>query len=206
MSATSTISVVNYGVSNIGSMLNMLRKIGAPARAISTPEEVEVAEKLILPGVGAFDQGMKALQSLNLVEALKRRLSRDEIPFLGVCLGMQLLAKGSEEGSLSGLGVIDGSCRRLGAATGSVRIPHVGWSETTVKRPDALFHGLDQPRFYFVHSYHLACENPADEVATAFYGTSFTAAIHRANVWGVQFHPEKSHRFGMALLSNFRDL
>jgi len=200
------ISIVNYGVSNVGSMLNMMRKLGVPAETISTPEEIERAEKIILPGIGAFDHGMKALMEMNLAEPLKVRV-RAGVPLLGVCLGMQMLATGSEEGSLTGLGLIEGRCMRFfpdGQAR--IRIPHMGWNELAVRRECSLLEGLQRARFYFVHSYHFVCHDPSDELASSRYGIDFTAAVQRGNVWGVQFHPEKSHRFGMALLKNFAAL
>ena len=201
------ISVVNYGVSNIGSMVNMLKKIGVPAVVVSKPEEIERAEKIILPGVGAFDNGMAALTAMNLGEALKRRVRKDRVPLLGVCLGMQMLADGSQEGQMAGLGLIAGTCVRFqsnGAAP--VKVPHMGWDELAVCRESPLLSGLERPRFYFVHSFHFVCRDSSDELAKARHGIEFTAAVARDNVWGVQFHPEKSHRFGMALLRNFAAL
>ena len=202
------IAVVSYGVSNVGSILNMLKKIGAPAVAVSTPAEIERAEKLILPGIGAFDNGMTALSDIGLVEPLKRRGGRDGIPILGICLGMQLLGLASEEGVLPGLGLVKGRCVRFrpGGAS-SLKVPHMGWSSLAPRRDSALFCGLDhEARFYFVHSYHLECDGPADVLATAHYGIEFTAMVQRDNVWGAQFHPEKSHRYGMTLLNNFSKL
>ena len=197
------ISVVNYGVSNVGSMLNMLRKIGVPAQAASTAKEIEQAEKIILPGVGAFDNGMKALNEMGFTEPIRSRV-RAGVPLLGVCLGMQMLGRGSEEGRLPGLDLIGGRCVRFDPASAAdIRIPHMGWSEPRFLRPSPLSAGLENARFYFVHSYYFVCETIEDTLATARYGVEFTAAIHRGNVWGVQFHPEKSHRFGMALLKNF---
>jgi imidazole glycerol-phosphate synthase subunit HisH len=195
------ISIVNYGVANVGSMLNMMRKLGIPAEAISTPDEVARAEKIILPGIGAFDHGMKALTNLGLTEPLRRRVLDDRMPLLGVCLGMQMLGNGSEEGTLRGLDLIGGQCRRFQA--NGIRVPHMGWNELAIRRPGGLLQGLDEARFYFVHSYHFVCDDAQDELAMSHYGIDFTAAVNRGRVWGVQFHPEKSHRFGMALLRNF---
>ncbi|MFZ2491237.1 MAG: imidazole glycerol phosphate synthase subunit HisH [Thermoanaerobaculia bacterium] len=198
------ISVVSYGVANIGSMLNMLRKIGVAAQPVSKPEEVARAEKLILPGVGAFDNGITALRDLGLAEPLRARVAQG-FPILGVCLGMQMLSYGSEEGALPGLGLVAGRCVRFRPG-GAVRIPHMGWSEPHFLQTDGLAAGLDRARFYFVHSYHFVCDDPDDRLAVSQYGGEFTAAVHRDNIWGVQFHPEKSHRFGMALLRNFAGL
>jgi glutamine amidotransferase len=201
------ISVIDYGVANLGSMLNMLRRLGAQARLVSTPEEVLAAERIILPGIGAFDQGMRALEDLKLCEPIKERVAAG-IPLLGVCLGMQLLGRSSAEGAARGLGLIRGDCQKIaGDSDRRIRVPHMGWSHLEVKRSHALLQDLDaHARFYFVHSYHLVCEDPTDVLATARYGAELTAVIAHENVLGAQFHPEKSHRYGMALLRNFARL
>ena len=198
------IGVIDYGVANVGSMLNMLRKVGADAQAVSTPEAVRSAEKLILPGIGAFDHGITALAERRLDAPIKERAA-EGVPTLGVCLGMQLLGRASEEGTLEGLGLIAGeSVRFRFDSPGPFKIPHMGWATVQPKRESVILEGLDaEPRFYFVHSYHFVCADPADVLATARYGVEFTAMINRGNVWGAQFHPEKSHRFGMALLGQF---
>lgn len=202
------ISVIDYGVSNLGSMLNMLRKVGAQAQAVSTAEEVARAEKIILPGVGAFDNGMAALEARGLVEPLRRKALEDKVPLLGVCLGMQLLGRSSEEGRMAGLGLVDAEARRFRfSGERAPKVPHMGWNVLAARRGSALLAGLDGlTRFYFCHSYHLACGDPADVLATACYGADFVAMVEHGNVRGVQFHPEKSHRFGMALLHNFAGL
>lgn len=201
------ISVVNYGVANIGSMLNMLKKIGVAAHPVSTAAEVEKSTKIILPGVGAFDNGMKALNERGLAEAIRNRVAGGTVPLLGVCLGMQMLGEGSEEGTLPGLNLIAGRCVRFRSDdTAPIRIPHMGWNELMIHRQAPIIERLDGARFYFVHSYHLVCRDDADRVASVRYGVEFTAVVERGNVAGVQFHPEKSHRFGMALLKNFAGL
>jgi glutamine amidotransferase len=202
------IAVVTYGVSNVGSMFNMLQRIGVPATAASTPAEIEKADKIILPGVGAFDHGMSTLVERGLAEPLKKRVLQDRVPILGVCLGMQLLGRGSEEGVLGGLGLVDGRSVRLHSnGEGPLKVPHMGWSVVAPSRESPLFNDLDaRARFYFVHSYHLVCADSTDVLATARYGVEFTAMVHRDNVWGAQFHPEKSHRYGMTLLRNFASL
>ncbi len=188
-------------------MMNMMKKLGLPARIVSTSREIENADKIILPGVGAFDHGISALTRLDLVEPLKKRVVQDKVPLLGVCLGMQLLAEGSEEGSLRGLDLINGYCVRFESdGESSVRIPHMGWNELSICRENPLMTHLEGCRFYFVHSYHMVCSDMVNVLATAHYGNNFTAAVQCGNVWGVQFHPEKSHRFGMALLVNFARL
>jgi glutamine amidotransferase len=202
------IAVVSYGVCNVGSILSMLRRIGAPAAAVSAPEEIARADKILLPGIGAFDNGMAALTDLGLVEPLRERIAGG-VPMLGICLGMQLLGAGSEEGVRPGLDVIGGRCIRFRSQAASpLRIPHMGWNHLAPRQPGAaLLADLDaRARFYFVHSYHFVCDDPADVLATADYGGDFTAMIHRGTVWGAQFHPEKSHRYGMTLLRNFARL
>lgn len=199
------ISVVTYGVGNVGSIFSMLRKIGAPAVAASTAADIAKAEKIILPGVGSFDHGMAMLAEHGLVEAIRRRVGVDGVPVLGICLGMQLLGRRSDEGSLPGLGLIDAECIRFQSTSEPpLKVPHMGWNELVPCRPSPMFDRLENPaRFYFVHSYHLVCRDPGDVLATARYGVEFTAMIERGNVRGAQFHPEKSHRFGMTLLDNF---
>lgn len=199
------ISVIDYGVCNLGSMLNMLRKVGAQARLASTASELEQAEKIILPGVGAFDNGIAALRDRGLAETLRTKALRDRVPVLGVCLGMQMLGRGSEEGGMEGLGLIDAEARRFRLAPDSgLKVPHMGWSLLTPRRDSMLLHALDaRSRFYFCHSYRMVCKDPADELAGASHGEEFVAMVEHDNVYGVQFHPEKSHRFGMALLHNF---
>lgn len=202
------ILVVDYGVANLGSMLNMLKKCGVAARADSSPDAVRHATRIILPGVGAFDHGVAALSRLGLVEPLRERVLGDGVPILGVCLGMQLLARGSEEGVLAGLGMIDGRCVRFPHdAKRSLKVPHMGWNRVIPRRRDALLDENDsEARFYFVHSYHLECTDASDVLASTHYGIEFTSVVQRRNVRGVQFHPEKSHRFGLSLLQRFAEI
>lgn len=198
------ISIVDYGVCNLGSIRNMLRKLGLDSVLVTTPEACAQARKIILPGIGAFDHGVLELQKRGLMEPLRAKALEERVPFLGICLGMQLLSRGSDEGTLEGLGLIEGRCVRFRFPPESpCRVPHMGWNEIAPKRADALLAGLAGARFYFTHSYHLACEHSEDVLASATHGVQFTAVVQRANVCGVQFHPEKSHRFGMALLRNF---
>lgn len=202
------ICVVDYGVANLGSMLNMLRKVGVEAERIDTPEGLVEARKVVLPGIGAFDHGMSALAQRGLIEPLRKKVLEDGVPILGVCLGMQLLGAGSEEGESSGLGLVAATCRRIRPLEGSgLKVPHMGWSGISPRRCSSLLEGLDeQSRFYFVHSYHLVCDDPEDILACSRYGSDFVSVVERGNIFGVQFHPEKSHRFGMALLRNFASL
>jgi glutamine amidotransferase len=198
------IAIVDYGITNLGSMLNMLRRVGARAEAVSTPQAVRAAAKLILPGIGHFDYGVSALNERGLVEPL-RECAMAGIPLLGVCLGMQLLGHGSEEGSAVGLGLVDAYSRRFHFSPGNPRrVPHMGWNTISARRDDPLLGQLDAAaRFYFVHSYYVECMDPTDSLATTEYGTGFTAVLQHGNVYGVQFHPEKSHRYGLQLLANF---
>lgn len=202
------ISIVDYGAANLGSILNMLRKVGADAQVVSTPAAVARARKIILPGVGAFDHGMTALRERELIEPLRVKALDEKIPLLGVCLGMQMLGTASEEGKCVGLGFLDAHCEKFvfDRESGN-KIPHMGWSLLTQRSDSALLEGLDrQSRFYFVHSYHLVCKNESDVLATSTYGRDFVAMVQRDNIYGAQFHPEKSHRFGMGLLHNFASL
>jgi glutamine amidotransferase len=196
------------GVANLGSMRNMLRRIGVETELVATPDMLARASKLVLPGIGAFDHGMEALESRGLVEPLRARVLGDQVPILGVCLGFQLLGNGSTEGRRAGLGLVASRCERLPAnAAAGVRVPHMSWAHITPTRPDPILSGIDdQSRFYFVHSYHVVCSDPSDVLAVARHGIEFTAMIRRGNIYGAQFHPEKSHRFGMRLLQNFCEL
>lgn len=212
MSAPSVL-IVDYGVGNLGSVANMLRRSGATVDFARTPEQVTDAQRLILPGVGSFDACRSALDRVaGLVPALQDAVAR-QTPLLGICVGMQLLADGSDEGKLPGLGFVKGWVRRfdLGTVQGGgsdLRIPHMSWA-VVVPRPEWALSEEPQTaasRYYFVHSYHVVCNDPGDVAATARHGIEFTAAVQRGRVFGVQFHPEKSHRFGMRLLHRFATL
>jgi glutamine amidotransferase len=202
------IVVVDYGMANVGSVLNMLRKAGAPAVATADRDAIAAAERMILPGVGAFDSAMRRLNELGLVEVLNEVAVRRRVPTLGICLGMQLMLEGSDEGQLPGLGWIRGRARRFTAADmgRDLRVPHMGWNELSLQKPSRLFAGAEGPqRFYFVHSFRAVCEDPGDVLAKTTYGCDFVSAMERDNVAGVQFHPEKSHRFGLRLLRAFAE-
>lgn len=209
------ITVIDYGMGNTGSILNMLRKLGAEATLSSDPDVLRGSAGLILPGVGAFDHGMENIERRGLIDALNECVLHQRIPILGICLGMQLFARCSEEGARPGLGWIAASVRRFHFAPPAEpqRIPHMGWSEVRINaKPDKdggsladqLF-AQSEPdaRFYFVHTYHACCDEPGDVLATARYGCEFTAAMGRGHIVGTQFHPEKSLRFGLRLMKNF---
>ncbi len=202
------ITVVDYGAGNIGSVLNMIRKVGGQAVASCQPEAVMASKKILLPGVGSFDNAVTRLSGLGLLDVLRERASAG-VPLFGICLGMQLLSDASEEGSLTGLGLVPGRVRRFrfeGEQAG-LKVPHMGWNHVVPAKDHALCRGLeDGARFYFVHSYYFDCQEPHDILFQTTYGREFASGVQRGNVMGVQFHPEKSHRFGMQLLKNFIEL
>lgn len=197
--------VVDYGVGNIGSILNMLRKIGAPAIGSASPDDLATAGHIILPGVGSFDTAMAKLEETGIIPTLEVRVRGDGVPLLGICLGMQILTRGSEEGQRPGLGWIDAEVVkfRLDDAALRLKVPHMGWNLAHPISGNPLFVDLDRhARFYFVHSYHAVCSH--DQVlCTTSYGYEFASGLIHGNIFGVQFHPEKSHRFGLTLLRNF---
>lgn len=201
------ISIVNYGIGNVGSVANMLSHIGAEAQLASSIEDINNAKALLLPGVGAFGVAMETLHRLEFVEPIRRKVLEEKVPILGICLGMQLLAKGSEEGNddVAGFGFIDARFVKFSfPEENRLKVPHMGWNEIEVKRANPLVEQTSPPqRFYFVHSYYAQCSDENDVVATARYGHEFVCAYGRNNVYGTQFHPEKSHKFGMSLLRNF---
>ncbi len=198
--------IVDYGVGNLASIKNMLKKTGTDALISSEERDIMEADKLILPGVGAFDTCAEKLQRSGLVNALNRKVTEESTPVLGVCVGMQLLTEGSEEGILPGLGWIKGRVIKFKydlLPTG-FKVPHMGWSEVVLNKPSRLFENMhDEPRFYFVHSYYPEPDSESDVLVYAQYGYRFVAALEHENIMGVQFHPEKSHKFGMKLLENF---
>lgn len=198
------IAVVDYGVNNVGSVLNMFRRIGAPAVAVRTPAELTGKSAIVLPGIGSFDVGVTNLRELGLFDAIRSHVLDLCTPILGICLGMQLLGLGSEEGKLPGLSLLRATARRFifDASALRLKIPHMGWNETSCVDAE-LFDGLAAPRFYFVHSFHVVCESDSDVAARCHYGAPFTAAVRRGWIMGTQFHPEKSHSFGMRVLENF---
>jgi glutamine amidotransferase len=202
-----SVGVLSYGVGNVGSLINMFRKIGVGVELVATPGDIGHQTHLVLPGVGAFDHAMKELHSRNLVEPLQD-YAASGAHLLGICLGMQLLVDSSDEGELPGLGYIKGRCSRLSPGPiDSLRIPHVGWNTIHPQRSSPLLQGLeDQSRFYFVHSYYVQCNDEADVLTTTDYGETFASMVAHLNVTGAQFHPEKSHVFGMALLRNWSRL
>lgn len=200
--------VPDFGVGNLPSIVRMVEKIGSSCSVSHDPEELLGADKIIFAGVGAFDHGMKALNARGWRETLEIAALDRKVPLIGICLGMQILCKTSEEGQLPGLGWIDADVRRFREdRPGGLRVPHMGWNTLRVFRENPLIPlGDEEQRFYFVHSYQVVCHKREDVIAMSDYGGEFVAAFQRDNIFGVQFHPEKSHRFGMALLKRFLEL
>lgn len=203
------ITIIDYGMGNLGSIKNMLKKIGVGAIISSNHKVIEDADKLILPGIGAFDAGMKNLDDLGLITILNSKVIKNNTPILGICLGMQLLTKCSEEGNTQGLGWIDAQTVqfKFDGNNNTLKVPHMGWNTTCINKESPLFNEMFvEPRFYFVHSYHVVCNNDHDILTTTHHGYEFASSIQKDNIMGVQFHPEKSHKFGMRLLKNFVEL
>lgn len=203
------IIIVDYGVGNLGSIINMLKKAGAKAIASSDPDVLEQAEKLILPGIGAFDAGMNKLNERGLVPLLNHLALEKKVPFLGLCLGLQLMTKRSQEGQAQGLGWLDAETVRFqfGADQPQLKVPHMGWNTIEVRCPHPLFTDLEpDSRFYFVHSYYVRSNDPAQVLAETDYGGHFDSILCKGNIMGAQFHPEKSHKFGLRLLKNFAEV
>jgi len=201
------ITIVNYGMGNLGSMRNMFKRIGVKVCIESDPAVIRQAEKLVLPGVGAFDTAMSFINIIpGLREVLDHKALVEHAPILGVCLGMQLLTRSSEEGTLPGLGWIPGVSTRFPKQNG-LKVPHMGWNVALPNTPSPLTVQVGEaPRYYFVHSYCVHVDDPAHSVMRTHYGIDFDSVIGRDHIYGVQFHPEKSHRFGMQILKNFAEL
>jgi len=205
------IVIIDYRVGNVGSIQNMLRRLGHESSISSSKEEISRADKLILPGVGAFDAAMNKLNDSELTGIINERVLVDKVPVLGICLGMQLMTKGSAEGVIPGLGWIDATCKKFDfsgiAKDQQLKIPHMGWGATDIVSSGGIFADWEgAARFYYVHSYYVALNNPEDAASTCEYGIKFTSSFRKQNIFGVQFHPEKSHKFGMRLLNNFASM
>jgi len=196
------IVIINYNMGNLASIQNMIKKIGEKAEISSNPKDILNASKLILPGVGAFERGIKNIKDLNLLDSLNEAVLVKKIPILGICLGMQLMTNFSEEGNIDGLKWIDARTIKF-RLDNQYKIPHIGWTSVKVEKKSNLINDIEENRFYFVHSYHVNCSNKSDILLTAEYGYSFVAGFEKDNIIGVQFHPEKSHKFGMQLFRNF---
>lgn len=200
------IAIVDYGMGNLGSILNMFKRIGVEASISRSHDEIQNAEKLLLPGVGAFDAAMAKIEDAGLREVLEQKVIGDQAPILGICLGMQLLTRGSEEGKLPGLGWVPAQAKRFSIKP-NLKVPHMGWNIATPNKPSVLTENLPaESRFYFVHSYYVVADEPQHSILRTTYDIEFDSAIQRDNIFGAQFHPEKSHKFGMKLLKNFAEM
>lgn len=202
------IVIIDYGMGNLGSILNMLKKLGIEAKISSNIEDINKAKKLILPGVGSFDNGINTLRERGLEHVLNNAVIINKVPILGICLGMQLFTKRSDEGKEKGLGWFDAETIRfkLEGEYSSLKIPHMGWNFVNLTKDVAIFKGMyEEPRFYFVHSYFVKCNEEKDIAATSRYGIEFVSALYKENIYGTQFHPEKSHKYGMKVLINFAE-
>ena len=197
------IHIIDYGLGNLVSVKNMLRKLGIESVITDDVNLIADSKKIILPGVGAFDNGMNLIREKGLSEVLNKKVLQDKIPVLGICLGMQLLTKCSEEGKENGLGWVDAQTVRFDFPDKTLKIPHMGWDYLSVKKENKLISVGEKKRFYFVHSYYVKCNNQEDVIATCNYGSEFTCMINHGNIYGAQFHPEKSLKFGMEILTNF---
>ena len=202
------ITIIDFGMGNLGSIQNMLVRMDYKAEITSDLVTIRNAERLVLPGVGAFDMAMTNLKNQELIPVLNKLVLEERVPILGICLGMQLLSNRSEEGVLEGLNWIESDTISFQFDNEqNLRIPHMGWNTVQIEQDSCLFEGMyEETRFYFVHSYYVKCINVDNVLTTTNYGINFTSSIIRDNIYGVQFHPEKSHKFGMKLLGNFAEL
>ncbi|AXX86639.1 glutamine amidotransferase WbuY [Malaciobacter marinus] len=201
------ITIVDYGMGNLGSIKNMFKYIGVESTIENDVDKIKNASKILLPGVGSFDTAMKKINEKDLKEVLNEKALKEQVPVLGICLGMQLLTNSSEEGSLSGLGWIPAKTMSFkNRIDKEYKIPHMGWNIVNKSNESLLIHGFeefDETRFYFVHSYFVKVENEKNSILKTDYGVEFDSAIQKDNIFGAQFHPEKSHKFGMKLFENF---
>ena len=200
-----SVAIIDYNMGNLDSIVRAVEECGGRPFVVNNPNDLERAGTIIIPGVGAFSEGMANIRKLGLSEALQREVIEKHTPILGICLGMQLMAeKGYEGGETEGLGWIDGEVKRFESISPDMKIPHVGWNEVELLQPNLLFKDIPPRKdFYFTHSYKLKCEDENDILAQTSYFEQFVSAVSKGNIFGVQFHPEKSQRFGLQLLRNF---
>lgn len=198
------IHIIDYGLGNLGSIKNMLKKIGYDSTIIANPDDLKKSTKIILPGVGAFDTGIKNLTDRGWIEPLSKKVLVEKVPTLGICLGMQLMCKNSEEGILPGLAWVNAEVKKFNFESTSLKIPHMGWNDVfSAKNSKLTQDDFTERRFYFVHSYYVTVANQDQVLFSTNYGSQFNSAFEKDNIIGVQFHPEKSHKFGLSLLKNF---
>lgn len=202
------IGIVDYGLGNVRAFENIYRRLGIDAAAVRTEAELESADRLILPGVGAFDWAMERLAASGMLSALDRRVRTDRVPVLGVCVGMQIMARGSDEGTRPGLGWIAADVKRFDGSwfEGNACLPHMGWNDVAPKSACSLFRELSDPQFYFLHSYFFNPDSGDCVIGTTLYGKPFASAVGQDHIWATQFHPEKSHDWGVRLLKNFAEV
>ena len=202
------IGIVDYGLGNIQAFLNIYKNLNISAMPVRTADELAAAKRIILPGVGSFDWAMERLNGSGMRESLDDLVMGKQLPVLGVCVGMQMLARCSEEGDLPGLGWIPGDVKRFDEHrfTQKTHLPHMGWNDVRPSAIDSLFHGMTDPRFYFLHSYYFSPDNSAQILATTNYNGEFASAVWMGHIFGTQFHPEKSHQWGIQLLKNFAEI
>ena len=202
------ITIIDYGCGNLGSIKNMIRKVGGEAVITTDVEQIKKSKKMILPGIGSFDTGMNNLKNSGFIDALNHKALVEKVPVLGICLGMQLMTKESHEGTEKGLGWFDAETVKFQFEKGSKnKIPNIGWKYVQQKKQSPFFKEMyEEPRFYFVHSYYIKSNVAEDVLTTSTYGNEYVSAFQKENLCGVQFHPEKSHKYGMKLFSNFLSL
>jgi glutamine amidotransferase len=203
------IVIIDYGVGNIRAFTNIYKQLDVPIKIVQKAEELQGASKIILPGVGSFDYAMERLEKSGMRNSLDKLVLIDKVPVLGICVGMQMLARSSDEGVLPGLGWLKGVVKKFDTSTikQTTQLPHMGWNDVHSTKGNSLFEGLqDGARFYFLHSYYFECDNSEDSIATAQYGLEFTCSVNHENIYGIQCHPEKSHSSGIQVLRNFAQL
>lgn len=203
------ITIVDYGSGNIEAFKNIYKKLNIGCEVATTPEEILTAKKLVLPGVGAFDETMRILRDSGMVDALNKQVLENKVPVIGICVGMQILSKKSDEGELDGLGWIDAEVKKFDVSklTQKPHLPHMGWNTFQTEKESPILGDLKPAKgFYFLHTYYFSCHNEADILASTVYGDRYTSAVNHENIFGVQFHPEKSHSNGVQLLKNFANL
>lgn len=203
------IGIIDYGVGNISAFVNIYNKLDINIKIAKKPSDLEGITKLILPGVGAFDHAMNELNNSGMVERLNELVLVDKLPVIGVCVGLQMMAAKSDEGVLPGLGWIDANVKLFDVTKINFKthLPHMGWNDITPVKENLIFKNLEKnSKFYFLHSFYFECNNDEDIIAVSDYGIKFTCAINKGNIYGTQFHPEKSHNFGIQLLKNFATL
>ncbi len=203
------ITIIDYGVGNVLAFVNVYNRLNIPVTVAKSADNLRNASRLILPGVGSFDHAMQQFDQSGMRQLVEQLVMRDKLPIIGICVGMQMLAKSSDEGNLPGLGWIDGTVKKfdLSAMPPDTNLPHMGWNDVAPVAEGGLFKGMEKDsRFYFLHSFYFECHQQSNVLAVSDYGGNFSCAVQRDNVFGVQFHPEKSHHFGSQLLKNFSEV